>query len=83
MADLGQPVSPGSPPQAAHDESMFHNPVLMRTREPARSHSGPWLAIAPIALAIVAGAAVWAYSQGHPEPKLVNHAVAAMPTGTG
>ena len=73
----------GSPTQAAHDEPMFHNPVLTRTHEPARAHSSPWLVVVPLVIAVIAGIGVWIYVEGHPAPPIVNHAVAAMPTSSG
>jgi hypothetical protein len=73
----------GSPPQAAHDEPIFHNPVLTRTHEPARAHSSPWMVVVPIILALAVGAGVWAYVQGHPAAPVVNHAVGPEPGVSG
>ena len=73
----------GSPPQAAHDEPKFHNPVLTRTHEPARAHSSPWLVAIPFLLAVIAGVGAWVYVETHPAPPVVNHSVAPMPTTSG
>ncbi len=73
----------GSPTQAAHDEPMFHNPVLTRTREPARAHSSPWMVVIPAVLAVIAAIAAWVYVDTHPAPPVVNHAVGAMPSTPG
>ena len=66
-----------SPPPGSDHETNFHNPVLTRSREPARSGSHPWLMIVPLVVVIVAGAAFWVYANGHPAGPVVNHAVAA------
>jgi hypothetical protein len=73
-------IPTGSPPLAAHDEPMFHNPVLTRTKEPARVMGGPWLVVIPLAVVILAGGVFAAFVATHPAPPLVNHAVAALPT---
>jgi hypothetical protein len=81
MADPAAP--PGSPPQAAHDEPFYHNPVLTRSHEPSRATGGPWLVVIPLAVVLIAGAAFWVYVQGHPGGPVVNHSVAAESTTSG
>ena len=67
----------------ANDAGGLHNPVLTRTHEPARSGNHSWIMLGGLAVAIIAGAAFWAYASSHPAGPLVNHAVAASaPTYT-
>jgi hypothetical protein len=65
-----------SPPSQSDGELSFHNPVLTRSHEPARSGNHSWLMIVPLVVVIVAGAAFWVYVSGHPSGPIVNHAVA-------
>jgi hypothetical protein len=71
------PTLPTEP--AAPDAPAFHNPVLTRTHEPARSGNHSWIMLGALAVAVVAGAAFWYFDQTHPAGPLVNHAVAAVP----
>ena len=63
-------------PTGAHTE--YHNPVLTRSHEPARANHA-WVAIIPAIIAVVAGAAIWAYVSTQKSPTIINHAVAAAP----
>lgn len=66
-------VSPSSQPGG---EPTYHNSVLTRSHEPARSGSHPWLMVVPLVVVIIAGGIFWAYVSGHPASPIVNHAVA-------
>ena len=61
----------------ASDEPLFHNPVLMRTREPAASYT--WVAPSLAGLTALIAVLVIAYMQAHPSKPLINHAVATAP----
>jgi hypothetical protein len=67
-------VSPSPQPES---EEAYHNTVLTRTHEPARSGNHSWLMIIPLVVVVVAGGAFWFYVNGHPSGPIVNHAVAA------
>ncbi len=66
-------VSPSAQPDG---ELSYHNSVLTRSHEPARSGSHNWLMIIPLVVVVLAGAAFWVYVSGHPAGPIVNHAVA-------
>ncbi len=72
----GDPA-PGASPGTS-DEAVLHNPVLLRTREPASS-KGRWVMPTLLGAAIVLGAAVLGFVATHPGPPVVNHAVASTP----
>ena len=65
-----------SPSPQSDGEISIHNPVLTRSREPARSGNHSWLMIVPLVVVLVAGAAFWVFVSGHPTAPIVNHAVA-------
>ncbi len=60
------------------DSDHPHNPVLTRSHEPARANH-TWVAVIPAVIAVVAGAAIWAYVSTQKAPVIVNHAVADAP----
>ena len=65
-------ASPSSQPDV---DPGFHNSVLTRTHEPARSGNHSWMMIVPLVVVLIAGAAFWVYASGHPG-QAVNHPVA-------
>ena len=69
-----EPVSPSPQPDG---EISFHNSVLTRSHEPARSGNHSWLMIVPLIVVLVAAVAFWVYASGHSTGPIVNHAVAA------
>jgi len=64
---------------AAEGGVQFHNPVLTRSHEPARSGSHSWLMIIPLAVVLVAGLAFWLYVSSHPAAAWVNRSVMTSP----
>lgn len=77
---MSNPEGGAAPEPAPPDhEPEYHNPVLTRTREPARE-THPMLYMIPVALVILALIAYLIWQRGHPATTIENHSVAAAPT---
>ena len=73
---MSNPEGSASPPE--HDPE-FHNPILTRTREPARE-THPMLYMIPVVLVIIVLIGYMVWQHGHPPTPIENHSVAAAPT---
>jgi hypothetical protein len=69
-------IEQASPTPQPDGEVSYHNSVLTRSHEPARSGNHSWLMIIPLVVVVIAGAAFWVFASGHPSGPIVNHAVA-------